>query len=136
MSKEDVETKIESIEKHKKKTINVAFDKSQKIRKAIQKHRKKILEDTLKLIDETDPQLTEEGVQKITKKGKIYTSHVKEVIGGPKQPMTREEFLRKFNDCAGYAVRPISSKKLEGFLFLADRLETLNDIREAINLLI
>ena len=77
MSKAEVETKIELIQKRRKKTINIAFDKSQKIRKAIQKHRNKIIEDTQKLIDETDPQLTEEGVQKITKKGKIYFRSLK-----------------------------------------------------------
>ncbi len=77
MSKVEVETKIELIQKRKKKIIGIAFDKSQKIRKSIQKHRKKILEDTQKLIDETDPQLTEEGVQKITKKGKIYFRSLK-----------------------------------------------------------
>ncbi len=77
MSKAEVAAKIVEIQKHKKKTINVAFDKSQKIRSAIKKHRKKILEDTQKLITETDPQLTEEGVQKITKKGKIYFRSLK-----------------------------------------------------------
>ncbi|PWI48775.1 hypothetical protein CEE45_05140 [Candidatus Heimdallarchaeota archaeon B3_Heim] len=77
MSKAEVETKIELIQKRRKKTINIAFDKSQKTRKAIQKHRNKIIEDTQKLIDETDPQLTEEGVQKITKKGKIYFRSLK-----------------------------------------------------------
>lgn len=71
-----------------------------------------------------------------TKNGNIYISQVEEVIGGPKQPMTREEFLRKFNNCARYAARPVSSEKLEDFLFLADRLETLKDIREVINLFI
>ncbi|MHA1976320.1 MAG: hypothetical protein ACW98F_06645 [Candidatus Hodarchaeales archaeon] len=77
MSKAEVETKIELIQKQKKKTFALAFDKSQKIRKSILKQRKKIIEDTQKLIDETDPQLTEEGVQKITKKGKIYFRSLK-----------------------------------------------------------
>ncbi|MHA2157160.1 MAG: hypothetical protein ACXABU_17595 [Candidatus Hodarchaeales archaeon] len=77
MSTIEVEEKIELIQTRKKKTINIAFDKSKKIRKSIYKHRKKILEDTQKLIDETDPQLTEEGVQKITKKGKIYFRSLK-----------------------------------------------------------
>ena len=71
-----------------------------------------------------------------TRNGKTYTSYVEEIIGGPKQPMTRDEFLGKFYDCARYAARPISSKKLEDFLFLANHLETLDDIRKAINLLV
>ena len=77
MSKSEVETKIELIKNRKKKTIAVAFDKSKKIRKSMHKHQKKIIEDTQKLTDETDPQLTEEGVQKITKKGKIYFRSLK-----------------------------------------------------------
>jgi hypothetical protein len=60
-----------------KKTIKIAYEKSSKLRSAIEKQRKKIKEDSQKLITETDPQLTEEGVKKITKKGKIYFRSLK-----------------------------------------------------------
>jgi hypothetical protein len=59
------------------KPIKIAYDKSSKLRASINKQRNKIIEDSQKLIDETDPQLTEEGVKKITKKGKIYFRSLK-----------------------------------------------------------
>jgi hypothetical protein len=72
MIENKIQDNIDTINSKLNKQIAVGYGKSQKIRKSIQKHIDKIIEDSQRLIDETDPQLTEEGVQKITKKGKIY----------------------------------------------------------------
>ena len=71
------EASIGIIKNQMKKPIKIGYERSKKIRKSIQKHRLKIIGDSQKLIAETDPQLTEEGVQKITKKGKIYFRSLK-----------------------------------------------------------
>jgi hypothetical protein len=77
MSEAEIEQNISLVNDKCQKSIKIAYDKSKKIRIAIQKHKKKIIEDTQKLITETDPHLTEEGVKKITKKGKIYFRSLK-----------------------------------------------------------
>jgi len=77
MSEAEIQQNISLINDKCQKYIKTAYEKSKKIRLAIQKHKKKINEDSEKLIKETDPQLTEEGVQKITKKGKIYFRSLK-----------------------------------------------------------
>ena len=77
MSEVEIEQNVSLINDKCRKTIKTAYQESKKIRLAIQKHKKKIIEDAEKLIKETDPQLTEEGVKKITKKGKIYFRSLK-----------------------------------------------------------
>ena len=72
MSEAEINQNISLINNSCQKPIKTAYEKSKKIRKAIQKHKMKIIGNAEKLIEETDPQLTEEGVKKITKKGKIY----------------------------------------------------------------
>ena len=57
---------MEAIQSQQNKTIKTAYDKSKKLRQSISKNSEKVKEGSKKLIEETDPQLTEEGVQKIT----------------------------------------------------------------------
>lgn len=77
MSESEIQEKINLLNQRMNKPIKIAYDKSSKLRASIKKQRNKIIEDSQKLIDETDPQLTEEGVKKITKKGKIYFRSLK-----------------------------------------------------------
>jgi len=77
MSEAEIEQNISLINEKCQKSIKIAYDRSKKIRLVIKKHKNKIIEDAEKLIKETDPQLTEEGVKKITKKGKIYFRSLK-----------------------------------------------------------
>ncbi len=79
MTEDEIEGHIEAINTQKRKTINIAYDKNKKLLQSIAKHTEKIKEGCKKLIEETDPQLTEEGVQKITKKGKIYFRSLKAI---------------------------------------------------------
>jgi hypothetical protein len=73
----EIKSHIEAIQSQQSKTIKTAYDKSKKLRQSIFKNSEKVKEGSKKLIEETDPQLTEEGVQKITKKGKIYFRSLK-----------------------------------------------------------
>ena len=77
MSEVEIQQNISLINDKCQKSIKTAYEKSKKIRLVIQKHKKKMIESAEKLIKETDPQLTEEGVRKITKKGKIYFRSLK-----------------------------------------------------------
>ncbi|MHA1542006.1 MAG: hypothetical protein ACTSQH_03435 [Candidatus Hodarchaeales archaeon] len=77
MSEAEIKQNISLINNSCQKPIKTAYEKSKKIRIAIQKQKMKIIGNAEKLIEETDPQLTEEGVKKITKKGKIYFRSLK-----------------------------------------------------------
>ncbi|MHA1971995.1 MAG: hypothetical protein ACTSW1_03310 [Candidatus Hodarchaeales archaeon] len=74
-----IEDYIEDINKYKQKTIETAYEKSKKIRQSIKKHCEKVQEGSKRLIEETDSLLTEEGIKKITKKGKIYFRSLKAI---------------------------------------------------------
>ena len=63
MSRSEIQEKIDLLNQRMKKIIKIAYDKSSKLRISIKKQRQRIIEDSQKLIDETDPQLTEEGVK-------------------------------------------------------------------------
>ncbi len=79
MSEDEIRGYINTIQNQQKKTINLAYDKSKSLREQIIKNTEKVREGCSKLIEETDPQLTEEGVKKITKKGKIYFRSLKAI---------------------------------------------------------
>lgn len=79
MSEDEIKGYIETIETQEKKKIKEGYEKCKKLRQSMIKSAEKVKESTVKLIEETDPQLTEEGVQKITKKGKIYFRSLKEI---------------------------------------------------------
>lgn len=102
MFETEIQANIETIKDQLKKYIKIGYEKSKKIRKSVQKHRVKILEDSQRIIDETDPQLTEEGVQKITKKGKIYFRSLKAF----------NPFLHLLNDQSTKLKIPDEDKKL------------------------
>ncbi|MFW9854007.1 MAG: hypothetical protein ACFFFG_03075 [Candidatus Thorarchaeota archaeon] len=69
---DEITDHIRIVETEKKDAIKKGYEQSRKLRQSIQKNNEKVLEGIEKSIEETDPQLTEEGVQRITKKGKIY----------------------------------------------------------------
>ncbi len=79
MTEDEIKGHIEAINTQKRKTISIAYDKNKKLLQSIAKHTEKINEGCKKLIEETDPLLTEEGVKKITKKGKIYFRSLKAI---------------------------------------------------------
>ncbi len=79
MSENEIVGYIGEIEKQKEKEISNAYKESKKIRESITKNVEKVKEGCTSLIEETDPQLTEEGVKKITKKGKIYFNSLKAI---------------------------------------------------------
>lgn len=61
----EISDHISSIRKSKGKIIKQAHEKSSKLRQSVSKNSEKVKENIKKLIEETDPQLTEEGIKKI-----------------------------------------------------------------------
>ncbi len=61
----EISDHIDSIRKNKAKIIKQAHEKSSKLRQSVSKSSEKVKENVKKLIEETDPQLTEEGIKKI-----------------------------------------------------------------------
>ena len=65
MAVDEIKGNIELIRNKKGKTLSSAYEKSRKLRQSIEKQTEKIIEGSKKLIEETEPKLTEEGVKKI-----------------------------------------------------------------------
>jgi 2-methylcitrate dehydratase len=63
--------------------------------------------------------------------GKIYSNQVPFARGEPQNPMSSEEMIGKFRDCAGVV---LSQADLERVLELVLNLENLKDIRELMDL--
>ncbi|MHA2330188.1 MAG: hypothetical protein ACXACR_16845, partial [Candidatus Hodarchaeales archaeon] len=65
MAVDEIKGTIETIRSKKGKTLSSAYEKSRKLRQSIEKQSEKLIEGSNKLIEETEPKLTEEGVKKI-----------------------------------------------------------------------
>ncbi|UCE13755.1 MAG: hypothetical protein JSV04_00940 [Candidatus Heimdallarchaeota archaeon] len=65
MAEDEITGYIESIRIQKKKEISVAYDKSKKIFQSVIKNSEKMKEGCKRLVEETESQLTEEGVKKM-----------------------------------------------------------------------
>lgn len=68
-----------------------------------------------------------------TKSGEEYTRRVDYIKGNPKNPLSRQDLLDKFKDCAAWAKNPLSNAKLEKIIHFVDDLENKSDIREFIH---
>ncbi|MFX0014247.1 MAG: hypothetical protein ACFFB2_07135 [Promethearchaeota archaeon] len=65
MTEDEIEGLAEEIRSEKRKEINLAYEKSKKLLQSMQKHSESMKEGCKKLIEETEPKLTEEGMKKI-----------------------------------------------------------------------
>jgi 2-methylcitrate dehydratase len=66
------------------------------------------------------------------KDGREYSHRVDTPKGDPKNPMTDEEILTKFKDCASLAPVPLEVERL---LELIHKIESLDDITELMNIM-
>jgi 2-methylcitrate dehydratase PrpD len=64
--------------------------------------------------------------------GRTVTVEATDPIGSPERPLTDAQFEAKFRDCAGNAVRPLSSASVDAALGAIARLEDLSDARQLI----
>ena len=71
-----------------------------------------------------------------TRSGKTFRERADFVSGSPEQPMTREQVETKFSGCVAAAVRPMNKDKVALFLKLASDLESVDDVRPMLELLV
>ena len=64
------------------------------------------------------------------------SSRVDVPLGSPAKPMSRQQIIEKFLDCARYASGPISQSRLEQAIEVVDRLERAPDVRALTALLV
>jgi 2-methylcitrate dehydratase PrpD len=67
--------------------------------------------------------------------GKRYTAEVEYPRGHPKNPLTTEDIGNKLKDGINYAIKPISSKQLDGVIQAIEQLEYIPNIETVVNLL-
>ena len=50
-------------------------------------------------------------------------------------PMTKEQHLEKFRDCASYSAKKLSDLEIERVIQLVDNLEAVKDVSEIVGIL-
>ena len=75
------------------------------------------------------------GVTIIMQDGKEYTEEVENCLGSVERPMTLEDVMKKFRECAPCSIKPLPKDKIEKVIDMVGRLEKLNDATEIIRLL-
>ena len=70
-----------------------------------------------------------------TTDGKVYTKEVAIMKGDPGKPLTFEEFCKKFSDCAAFAVKPMTSRRIDEVIETIRDLEKIDNVAQLINVL-
>ncbi|MFC1933009.1 MmgE/PrpD family protein [Chloroflexota bacterium] len=65
----------------------------------------------------------------------VYSRRVDIAKGDPTKPMSWEELIDKFKDCASCGRKPLSNQKIEGVIQAVSRLEQVDDVGKVIQLL-
>jgi len=101
--------------------------------------RAEILDVARKVTGKLAPEMNRHGVgpSRVTIKmqdGAEYSEYIEHCLGSVERPMTFEDIVRKFRECAVCAKKPLSSAKVEKVINLVSCLETLSDATEIIRL--
>lgn len=92
-----------------------------------------------------DPEVTFDDINKVctaariqikTKDGNLYVKRVDHPKGHHINPMSEEDIIEKFWDCAELVARPIARQKLKKVVELVTNLEKVSDITSVVKLLI
>jgi len=67
-------------------------------------------------------------VEVTTKRGQTLRQRVDNPLGSAEHPMSYEQIVAKFKDCAKHSVRPLSDKTVAEVIRLANELERLQDV--------
>jgi len=70
-----------------------------------------------------------------TKGGRVFSKRVDNAYGHPKNPISRENIIRKFRECVSYSAKPISRVKADQVIDLAMNLEGVDNVNEVIQLI-
>jgi 2-methylcitrate dehydratase PrpD len=73
-------------------------------------------------------------VEIVTLDGRVFSRRVDLVYGHPDNPMSWEDLIRKFKDCASYSATAIPEGKIDRVVEEIMRLEHVQDMREIIDL--
>ena len=68
--------------------------------------------------------------------GTQLTAHRDAALGSPQRPLDRAGQLAKFHHCLDHAARPFAAARREALIATLDRLETLQDVRQLVDLTI
>jgi 2-methylcitrate dehydratase PrpD len=100
----------------------------------------KVLEISEKVTDQLDKDFTrsdnvEPGRVEITmKNGESYSKQMNNAMGYPPLPVSFDDCVRKFFDCAAHAARQIPKDHLDRVVEMVERLERVDDATEVIGL--
>jgi 2-methylcitrate dehydratase PrpD len=99
-----------------------------------------ILRISQKVTGELDPSLSRHGVgpgrvKIVMKDGTEYTEEVEHPLGSIERPMTFEDCIKKFRECAAYSIKPLPGDKVNKVIKLVQQLEQLDDATEIIRFL-
>ena len=73
-------------------------------------------------------------VEIISKNNEKYRKKVPFAYGHPENPIAKDDLFKKFRDCAGYSVKPLSKQRVEQVIEKIDKLEEVKDMREVVKL--
>lgn len=74
-------------------------------------------------------------VEIVTKGGATYSREIPFAYGHPQNPISKEDLIKKFKDCAGYALKPLTDRQTAAVITAVDHLEDIRDMREIIKLM-
>ncbi|MFX0207395.1 MAG: hypothetical protein ACFFDT_15510 [Candidatus Hodarchaeota archaeon] len=122
MTEDEIKGFAESIKMQRKKTIQLAYEKSKKLLQSMHKNSEKVKEGCNKLIEETEPKLTEEGMKKIKFRSQFESLKVINALAH----FIDEQFSRFLKDFqVPEASTEMNSIELNQFIRVVSRL--LND---------
>ena len=100
-----------------------------------------VLRISQKIVPKLVPELTrQKGFDSVileveTLGGKKYSKRVDVLKGSLDDPMTNEELIEKFKDCASHSVKPIKKQNMDKAAELILNLDTVDDIRDVVSLI-
>jgi 2-methylcitrate dehydratase PrpD len=100
----------------------------------------KVLHIAQKINAELDPDLIrhsgpEPGRVKITTSNGTYTKQVDYAYGDPKNPVTFDDVMSKFYDCASHSIKPIPAENIHKLADLVQTLEKVDDVNDIMKLI-
>ena len=74
------------------------------------------------------------GVTIRCKDGREFTKYITASIGSPDNPMSQDEVVAKFKNCAAFSKKPLSAGDLNTIVDMCLNLEKVDDIRKLISI--
>ena len=76
------------------------------------------------------------GIVEVTvKDGRVFHEEVETPYGSPKNPISRQDLIEKFRDCANYSVKPLGRSDIDATIAYIDNLEQETDLSKLMRLI-